>query len=59
MVNLLLNNQQTLVDPGVCHGDELFYLFNLEIDRMRKESFKDHRMTTRMTTLWTDFASFG
>lgn len=59
MVNLLLNGHPTLLDTGVCHGDELFYLFNLEIDRMKKESFRDQRMTQRMTTLWTDFATYS
>src|SRR5689334_10898273 len=59
MVNLLVNNAPTLFNTGVCHGDELFHLFNLRISGLREPSFEDSKVTNRMLTLWTDFAKYG
>ena len=59
MVNLLVNNQPTYFDTGVCHGDELFLLFNLRINGMREPSLDDRRVGNRILTLWTDFAKHG
>lgn len=59
MVNLLVNNRPTLFDTGVCHGDELFYLFNLRINGMRNPSFDDEKVGDRILTLWTDFGKYG
>ena len=60
MVNLLVNSETPTVFPtGVCHGDELFLLFNLRIIGLRDPSPYDNRVSDRMTTLWTDFAKNG
>lgn len=56
MVNLLVNNNPTLFSTGVCHGDELFYLFNLRIVGLRPPSYQDNMVSNRLVTLWTDFA---
>lgn len=59
MVNLLVNNVPTYYPTGVCHGDELFYLFNLRISGLREMSLEDVRVENRLLTLWTDFAKYG
>ncbi len=59
LVNLLLDSSQTLFDTGVCHGDELFYLFDLKISSKRLLYNKDAQIRERMLTLWTDFAKYG
>ncbi|KAI1292264.1 Venom carboxylesterase-6 [Halotydeus destructor] len=59
MVNLLVNNEPTLYKTGVCHGDELFYLFNLRISGMKNPSEEDMKVENKMLTLWTDFAKNG
>ncbi|RWS19637.1 neuroligin-2-like protein, partial [Leptotrombidium deliense] len=59
MVKLLINNAPTLFDTGVCHGDELFHIFDLKIGRLRNPSFTDNQVSQRMLTLWTDFAKYG
>ncbi|XP_053207980.1 acetylcholinesterase-like isoform X2 [Panonychus citri] len=59
MIKILLNNSPTVIDTGVCHGDELFYLFNLEMDKTKTPSFQDTRTSQRLITLWTDFATYG
>lgn len=47
------------VTTSVCHGDELFYLFNLKFNTRRPEDARDQRMKRRMLILWTDFAKHG
>lgn len=47
------------VGTAVCHGDELFYLFNLKFNTRRPEDARDQRMMRRMLILWTDFAKHG
>lgn len=59
MVNLLINNSPTLFDPGVCHGDELFHLFDMKISGLRVPSYEDNQVTQKILTLWTDFAKYG
>lgn len=63
MLKLLMNNPNgeriSLYPPPVCHGDELFYLFNLRILGLREENLSDLQISHRMTTLWTDFAKVG
>jgi len=59
MVNLLVNEQPTVFSTGVCHGDELFLLFNLRILGLRDSSHMDDRVSNRLTSLWTDFAKIG
>lgn len=59
MVNLLVNSAPTLFPTGVCHGDELFLLFNLRIIGLRDLSPIDSRVANRLVTLWTDFAKHG
>lgn len=59
MIELVLNGAPKMFQTGVSHGDELFYLFNLKIGRLRPPSFKDDRISKRMLTLWTDFAKYG
>lgn len=59
MVNLLVNNNPVFFPTGVCHGDELFYLFNLRIVGLRPPSFQDNLVSSRLVTLWTDFAKYG
>lgn len=59
MVNLLINNVPTLFNTGVCHGDDLFSIFNLRINGLKPPSFNDNKVSNRMVTLWTDFAKYG
>lgn len=59
MVNLLINNVPTLFNTGVCHGDDLFSIFNLRINGLKQPSFTDNKVSNRMVTLWTDFAKYG
>jgi len=59
LVNVLVDNSQTIFDTGVCHGDELFYLFDLKISSHRLSSRKDMQIRERILTLWTDFAKHG
>lgn len=59
MVNLLINNVPTLFNTGVCHGDDLFSIFNLRISGLKPPSFNDNKVSNRMVTLWTDFAKYG
>jgi carboxylesterase type B len=61
MVSLLMNSpsHSRLWDTGVCHGDDLFLLFNMRILGLREENNRDRRISERMTTLWTDFAKTG
>uniref|UniRef100_A0A2L2YFR3 Acetylcholinesterase n=1 Tax=Parasteatoda tepidariorum TaxID=114398 RepID=A0A2L2YFR3_PARTP len=46
-------------DPGVSHGDELLYLFNLDVEGLRQPSLLDNLVSGRVVSLWTDFAKFG
>lgn len=59
MVNLITNNSPRLFNTGVCHGDELFYLFSLNSDDVKSFSTYDHRISQRLARLWTDFAKYG
>lgn len=59
MVNLLINNVPTLFNTGVCHGDDLFSVFNLRINGLKPASFTDNKVSNKMVTLWTDFAKYG
>lgn len=63
MLKLLMNTRDSesiaLYPTPVCHGDELFYLFNLRILGLREDNFNDRTISHRMTTLWTDFAKVG
>lgn len=59
MVNLLVNNNPTRFPTGVCHGDELFHLFNLRIMGLQPPSYQDNIVSNRLVTLWTDFAKYG
>ena len=59
LVNLLIDSSQTLFDTGVCHGDELFYLFDLKVTSLGRPNRKDKQIRERFLTLWTDFAKYG
>lgn len=59
LVDLLIGNEPTLFNTGVCHGDELFYLFDLNIEGKKIPFPSDVRVEQRLLTLWTDFAKFG
>lgn len=41
----------------VCHGDELFSLFNLKTGNLKPYSDRDLYAQKRLITLWTEFAS--
>lgn len=54
------NNQE--FDPtsnAVCHGDELFYLFNLKFSTRKPQDNRDALIQRRLLHLWTDFAKHG
>lgn len=54
------NNQE--FDPtsvAVCHGDELFYLFNLKFSTRKPQDNRDALVQRRLLLLWTDFAKHG
>lgn len=59
MIELVLNGAPKVFQTGICHGDELFYLFNLKLGRVRLPSFRDEKVSQKMLTLWTDFAKYG
>ncbi|KAF5288896.1 hypothetical protein FQA39_LY03775 [Lamprigera yunnana] len=45
---------------GVCHGDELLYLFKNTVDFPNYQPSKsDEEMTDLLVTLWTNFAIYG
>uniref|UniRef100_A0A1A9X3W0 Carboxylesterase type B domain-containing protein n=1 Tax=Glossina brevipalpis TaxID=37001 RepID=A0A1A9X3W0_9MUSC len=45
---------------GACHGDELFYLFQMATNEMEyDESAKDLKVTQQMCKLWANFAYTG
>ncbi|KAF2901468.1 hypothetical protein ILUMI_04718 [Ignelater luminosus] len=47
-------------DFGVCHSDDLLYLFNCEsILPDYKPTESDEKVTDLMTTLWANFAKYG
>lgn len=53
---------QRLLDkklPGVCHTDELGYLFTQSVVPRSRETDLDDLVTKRMVTLWTNFARNG
>lgn len=59
MVELQYGPQSTYFDPGVAHGDELLYLFNIDEDGLKQPSLLDNLVSGRMIALWTDFVKFG
>lgn len=59
MVELKHGTPIAYFDPGVSHGDELLYLFSLDIDGLRQPTLLDNLVSGRMVSLWTDFAKFG
>ncbi|XP_037041278.1 esterase E4 isoform X1 [Bradysia coprophila] len=58
---LLIVRQKALKQvKGACHGDELFYLFNLKIvDIERLEKSVSTRVASEMCKMWTNFAKYG
>jgi esterase, putative (fragment) len=59
MIHLLLNQRKHAPDTGVCHGDELFYLFHLRLKNSKRATSNDQLMSQKMVKLWTDFAKYG
>lgn len=47
------------INNAVCHGDELFYLFNLKFASRKPDDNRDLIIQRRMLLLWTDFAKHG
>ncbi|XP_044745324.1 uncharacterized protein LOC123307172 [Coccinella septempunctata] len=45
--------------PGVCHADELGYLFRTFFSPKMVEGSRESETVKRMVTLWTNFAKFG
>lgn len=46
--------------PGVCHGDELGYLFYFGIINVRIDPHSSEALTKkRMVRMWTNFAKYG
>lgn len=46
--------------PGVCHGDELGYLFHFGFFNLSLDPQSPELLTKkRMVTMWTNFAKFG
>lgn len=50
---VLPHNMQRLV----CHGDELFSLFQLKISGLRASSEMDNLVSVQLTSMWAEFAS--
>lgn len=48
-----------VTNSAVCHGDELFYLFNLKFSSRKPEDNRDTMMQRKLILLWTDFAKHG
>lgn len=45
-----------ILNSAVCHGDELFHLFNLKFASRKPEDNRDKLTQRRLLMLWTDFA---
>ncbi|KAJ8735091.1 hypothetical protein PYW08_014341 [Mythimna loreyi] len=45
--------------PGACHGDDLGYLFDMNLFANKAPNKEDQRMIDTMTTMWTNFAKYG
>ncbi|KAF9824444.1 hypothetical protein SFRURICE_002505 [Spodoptera frugiperda] len=45
--------------PGACHGDDLGYLFEMDIFEGEVPNEDDQKMIDVMTTMWTNFAKYG
>lgn len=46
--------------PGVCHGDELGYLFHFGFFNLTLDpSSPEIQVKRRMVAMWTNFAKFG
>ncbi|XP_055953429.1 esterase E4-like isoform X1 [Argiope bruennichi] len=59
MVEIQYGTPIAYFDPGVSHGDELLYLFSLDVEGLRQPSLLDNLVSGRVVSLWTDFAKFG
>ncbi|KAG8193968.1 hypothetical protein JTE90_013663 [Oedothorax gibbosus] len=59
MVEIQYGTPIAYFDPGVSHGDELLYLFSLNVEGLRQPSLLDNLVSGRVATLWTDFVKFG
>ncbi|KFM78572.1 Acetylcholinesterase, partial [Stegodyphus mimosarum] len=59
MVEMQYGTPIAYFDPGVSHGDELLYLFSLDVEGLRTPSLLDNLVSGRVVSLWTDFAKFG
>lgn len=59
MVDYDISVPRPAVDLGVSHGDELNYMFQLNVQGLRPPSLFDNFVSSRILTLWTDFARFG
>ncbi|XP_041969252.1 acetylcholinesterase-like [Aricia agestis] len=46
-----------ITDAGVCHADEIGYLFDISYDKDFTE--EDQLIIDRITTLWTNFVKYG
>ena len=44
---------------GVCHSDDMMYLFPMDAAFPGQRSADDERMIDYLTTLWVNFARYG
>ncbi|KAK4321531.1 hypothetical protein Pmani_007653 [Petrolisthes manimaculis] len=52
---IFISHPDIPVEGGVCHADELLYLFHLPLDADSREA----TMVRRLTLLWSNFAKYG
>lgn len=53
------NNEYRNLMNAACHGDELFYLFNLKFTTKKPFDNRDAFVQRNLLHLWTDFAKYG
>ncbi|XP_018367857.1 PREDICTED: esterase E4-like [Trachymyrmex cornetzi] len=62
--SFLSKKLQSVTLPGVCHGEELFFLFCPQAAKtlnlsLPKPGSKDYKIINYLTQMWTDFAKTG
>ncbi|XP_030759751.1 esterase B1-like [Sitophilus oryzae] len=58
-LNHLKRLMNKINDPGVCHADDLGYLFHTEITPDIQKNSLEERSMKSFVRLWTNFAKFG
>ncbi|XP_026747789.1 bile salt-activated lipase-like [Trichoplusia ni] len=52
-------NRKHLMSPGASHGDDIGYLFGMDMYQNQAITVKDQEIIDAMTQMWTDFVKYG